>query len=222
MVVSGMPQGDAPSHQPHWDLKPTLALENVVLWLVWKEGVCIGGVMPGKGCSWPIHTQDSCWVCTGTSRRPAGTGAPVPDPSFMWRGCRDCLCETKVHGIHTMRAISSLRGIVRVTSMSQDPKQLKEVPSQGVWGSLGLSVGASGCQGETLHFQTSTHFSHSGFNMLVWPLPLKWTVTVLWPLFPPEFLYEKNLNQDKVWKCTCVLLLGGNSILVKCQTLYNT
>lgn len=165
MVVSGMPQGDAPSHQPHWDLKPTLALENVVLWLVWKEGVCIGGVMPGKGCSWPIHTQDSCWVCTGTSRRPEGTGAPVPDPSFMWRGCRDCLCETKVHGTHTMRGISSLRGIVRVTTMSQDPKQLKEVPSQGVWGSLGLSVGASGCQGETLHFQTSTHFSHSEFNI---------------------------------------------------------
>lgn len=55
---------------------------------VWKEGACIGRVMPGKGCSWPVHTWDSCWVCTGTSLRPltvpAGTGAPVPEPSLMW------------------------------------------------------------------------------------------------------------------------------------------
>jgi len=48
--------------------------------------------------------------------------------------------------------------------MSQDSKWLEEVPSQGAWGVLGLSGGAPGCQGETLHFQTSAHFSDSEFN----------------------------------------------------------
>lgn len=143
-------------------------------------------------------------------------------PAWCEGGCRDCLCENQCtwHSCYRGYLFSSLEDVVRVTTMSQDPKQLEEV-SQGIWGVLGLSAGAPGCQEDTLHFQTNTHFSHSGLNIFCQYdrcLPNE-QLRYSGHCFPQSFSMSKHLNQDKVWKCTCVLLLGGNCILVKCQTL---
>lgn len=86
------------------------------------------------------------------------------------KGVAEIACaKTNVCGICTTGGISylfsSLGDVVRVTTMSQDRKQLEEIPSQGAWGITGLSVGAPACQEEALHFQTSARFSHSGFHI---------------------------------------------------------
>lgn len=208
-MVSGMPRGDAPSHRPHHDSKPDLALENVVLWFVWKEGACIGRLMPGKGCTDPsIHETAAEFAQGHHWGHWLFLQAEVLlslIPPCCEGGCRDCLCENQCtwHSYHEGHLFSSLRDLV--TIMSQDPKQLKEVPSQGAWGVLGLSVGAPGCQGETAFPDKRSFFTFRVQHLLlVWPLPLEWAVTVLWPLFSPKFLYEKtpeSRQSTKMYLC---------------------
>lgn len=104
----------------------------------------------------------------------AGMGAPVPDSSLVSRGLQRLLVQKPMYMAFILWGylFSSLGDIVRVTTMSQDPKlqacfnKLEEIPPQGALGVLGLSAGAPGCHEEGLHFQTSTHSSHSGYDVL--------------------------------------------------------
>ena len=97
--------------------REALALENMALWFIGKEGACTGGVMPGKGCSRPIHTQDSCHICPGTSLRPltvpAGTGgnrhiAPVPATGLKRSPLAEIACAKTNVATSVIRRISLL------------------------------------------------------------------------------------------------------------------
>lgn len=124
------------------------------------------------------------------------------------------------HLYYGVNLFSSLGDAVRHIMMLQDPKQ---VPSQSVWGVLCVCLrvlqGAKeklciSRQALIFHIQSS---ASSVSTTAASPDQQFWCTLAF--VSPLRFSVRKHLNQDKVWKCTCVLLPDGNCILVECHVL---
>lgn len=175
------------------------------MWLVWKEEACKGRVMPGKGCSWPVHTWDRCWVCTWTSLRPlavsAGTGAPVPDSSLVSRGLQRLLVQKQYTWHSYYGSISSLpwgtqlglQQCHRTPNFKLDSTSLKKSHHKVRWVFLVCQRVLQGATKKVCISRQVLIFHIQGMmSLLFWPLPLKWAVMVLWPLFPNVSLWENT------------------------------
>lgn len=189
--------------------------------------------MPRKGCSQPIHIRDSCQICPGTSLRPltvyaATRGnrhvAPVPATGLKRSPLTEIACaKTNVRGVRTMGWISSLPWETQLglQQCHRTPNSLKrshhKVPGVSLV-CLGVLQGAQEklcISREALIFQIQSSTSSVSMTAASPNEQLRYSGFC----FPPRFSVRKHLNQDKVWKCACVLLPDGNHILMKCQTL---